>query len=379
MTQRLKTSAVLGLLALSLFSGRRASAEDRSPTLTVAPHTFEYRVEKGQVIEDKIKVLNSSDFPIPLKAKLVDFTAADDTGQMMFESSGQDQRTDPMYWIKIPKPEVLLDKGETEDVKFTLEVPKDADLGGYYAVVILEPQLPSYYFTENQPKVIPAVGAIFLISVEEPGVARTGDPFIISELSIPEKFHLQKLEEAVKTAFGLVSKASAQSDFSIVENSFLDFTFRVKNTDIYHVKPFGKLEIVTMAGKVVGETEIKKTTVLPGKTRKSPVSFTPEISPQIKKYLPAFAVDFITKNFLWGKYRARMTLEVENDATKDGFQPFTAMIVKETEFWAFPWKAMLVILGFLVFVLFLILIRKRLALAVKTVFSRRGVLKTSGK
>jgi len=43
--------------------------------------------------------------------------------------------------------------------------------------------------------------------------------------------------------------------------------------------------------------------------------------------LPAAISNFISKNLLWGKYKALLVLTAENDIIK-----------KDIDFWAFPWK-----------------------------------------
>jgi len=93
----------------------------------------------------------------------------------------------------------------------------------------------------------------------------------------------------------------------------------------------------------VGETEIKETTVLPGRTRKFPVEFKPNLPEKLTKYLPAWFSSFISQNLLFGKYKALLSLKVEQD-----------IINKEIEFWVFPWKLWLftglIVLLILIFV-----------------------------
>ncbi len=352
------TVSTLTLSAILLVSISGVRARGAVPELAISPHTFEMTMKRGEVVEEKIKIANPSEIPLPIKAKPIDFTAAEETGQMLFDESVQDPAVSPRFWIKIKNPDFILDPGETVAVNFEIQVPENAEPGGHYGVVLFEPQLPSFYFKEGQPRVIPAVGVLFLISIDVEGLARSSEPIAIAEFAIPEKFHLQKLERIFASLIGIVS--AEERKLSIVETSRLPFTLKVKNNDIYHIKPFGKLEILTLGGRVVGETKISKTTVLPGKTRYFPIEFKPEISAKLKKYLPAGIINFLSENFLWGKYRGRLNLETADPLTGNSFFEET-----EVEFWVFPWRLMLVILAMLLFLLFLVLIRKRIAAAAR--------------
>jgi len=351
-----------------VFIGGVVGAKVTGPRLTVSPHTYDLVVEPGQRVEQTIKIANESEAVMPIKAKVVDFSAVDETGQMIFEPADENPLTDPKYWINIDNPDLMLSPNETAAVNFSLTVPGKAELGGYYTVIIFEPQLPSYYFIEGQPKAIPAVGVIFLISVRDPSLKESAEPFVIAEFGIPTKFRLQRLENALASIFGVFSKAYAQQEekLVIVENGFLGFSLRVRNNDIYHVKPLGKLEILTMAGKKVGERELARTTILPGLTRRFPVSFEPEIPAKLKERLPTAIINFISHNFLFGKYRARLTLQLENDKGELAI-PYTKNSLRqsEIEFWVFPWKLIIILIGILIFLMILILMRKRIGKAIK--------------
>ena len=348
-----------------LFISWIAIAQEIKPRLAVAPHTFEFEVSRGEILENKIKVLNQSELAIPMATRISDFTAAEETGQMIFDEASQDPSFASRFWIKIENPNFILDPGETEEVKFSIEVPENAEPGGKYAVVLFEPQLPSFYFKEGQPRTIPVIGVLFLFSVKVEGLERTGKPLTIAEFSIPENLHLKRLENLA----GLISEtfAAEKRTFLIVEKSKLPFTLLLKNEDIYHIKPEGKLEVLKENGKIVGETEIKEITILPGKTRKFPVEFKPDLPGIFKKYLPASISNFISKNFLFGQYKAHLFLKTEDN-----------IIEKDVEFWAFPWKiTLLTVLICCIVLTFLIKYRKRIKSAVLILF--RGIKSRESK
>ena len=345
------------LLLLILFASANAQ-QIINPSLKIAPHTLELKVKRGEIINEKIRILNQSSFPIPIIAKPINFGAEEETGNMLFYDHGKDSSSEPQNWIKIEKPNFILSAGETEAVNFSIKIPEDINPGGYYATIIFEPQLPPTYFKKGQPKAIPKIGAIFLFSVEIDGLDRSSEPMAIAEFNIPEKFHLKKIEDSLKNIMGLIPSARAKKEkqFSIVETSQLQFNLLIKNNDIYHIKPSGKLAIHSGNNKTIGETEIPRTTILPGKSRKIPVEFNPEIPEAVQK-LPDPLSDFISKNLFFGKYHASLMLNADGIATQE-----------EIEFWVFPWKFFLIIVLIMIVI---ILMRKRIKKAIMVLIRKK--------
>lgn len=340
--------------------------------LFVSPEMFELEVKRGEVLSNKIKILNSSEVPVPIEVTATNFGAEEYSGTItFFEEPTQrvgeedDISFNPRKWIQIENPNFILDSKETEEVNFKINIPENAEPGGHYAVILFEPRLPSFYFEGDAAlKTISKIGVLIMFSVEVEGVKRAEKPLVISEFIIPEEFHLQRLENLLADISGLFQKAQAENreSFSIVEKSDLPFTLSLKNEDIYHIKPEGKITILNLNGKAVGDTEIKEITILPGRTRKFPVEFKPNLSEKIRKYLPAWASELISRNMLFGKYRAVLNLRIADDT-----------INKEIEFWAFPWKFWLFTSVILLLILISIVkLRKRIKSAFLVLFKKRA-------
>lgn len=327
-----------------------ASAQNISPSLSVSPHTFDLGVLPGEVQTGKIKIGNRSEVALPILARTVDFSAVGEEGEMTFDELSQDISFASRKWIKIENPSFILNPGETKEVYFTIQVPENAEPGGHYAVMLFEPQLPSFYFEEGQPRAIPIIGVLFLFSVKtfalEPEVQQKLD---IVEFSLPKEEKMAALENFLSSLIGGVARATV-IDINIVEKSPSKFVLRIKNNDIYHHKPQGKLLIYNTFGKKVGESEIQKATILPGKIRRFPVEFSSEI-PEKLKWLPASISNFLVQNTSFGKYKAVMALEIPGQKLET-----------ETQFWALPWK---IFLPLLFLIITLILTRRRIVAAIK--------------
>jgi hypothetical protein len=192
----------------------------------------------------------------------------------------------------------------------------------------------------------------------------------VAEFAIPEEFHLKKLENLLTNLSGVISEARAaeKESMTVVETGNLPFTLIIKNNDIYHIKPEGKLEILNSFGKKVGETEIKKITILPGKTRNFPVEFKTEVPGKLEKYLPKTISSFISKNLLMGKYQASLLLTTGSDTIDS---TGSLQVEKDIEFWVFPWKVILsTVVVLCLFIFFVVKYKKRVLKAIFVLFKK---------
>ena len=371
---RLHTSFLFILFCIAVFACLFSISKTNAQTsdqikLMISPEIFELQLEKGEVYNGKVKIYNKGEMPIPLEAIASNFDAEEISGTAIFYDNTSvnedDEENDilfnPRKWMEIENPNFILSSQETVIIKFSISVPENAENGGYYTVIFFEPKVSAsndLYQDESGVSVVPKIGALLLISVGEREKPADVSFLTVSEFSIPEKFHLKRLEDSVISITGLVSTAYAEAikSFFVVETGEFQFNLNIKNNDTYHSKPFGKLAILSNNGKVIGETEIRKTTILPGKTRQIPVDFNPEI-PAIVQKLPGPLSDIISKNLFFGKYCALLTLNIEDTTTEE-----------EIEFWIFPWKLFLVIPFMLAII---ILMRKRIWQAGRAVLRKR--------
>jgi len=334
--------------------------------LSVSPQILEIDVFPGEKVEEVIRVGNISKVALPILVRTTDFTAADNSGEMLFDESSQDPSFASRFWFKPINPNFILDPDERQDVKFSIEVPKNAELGGHYAVMLFEPQLPSFYFQEGQPRAIPVVGVLFLISV------RTLNPeeeikekLEVVEFSIPREERMTILENILSRATaGLVQAVET----NIVENPPSKFILRIKNNDIYHIKPSGKVLIYNFFGQKVGEADVLKKTILPGKIREFPIEFTPQL-PEKLKWLPAGLSQFLLNNIFIGKYNAVLSLEAKSPLTAEILRTEAPIIL---DFFFLPWKFWLLFLVIFFFILFFVLkYKNRVKTALKILFNPR--------
>lgn len=359
---------IIGMLTVLAFSSvpEKAAAQDFSSLgMSAAPQIFELDVFPGEILNEKITVGNLSEAALPVAVKSVDFTAEGDSGEMVFDESSQDASFASRFWFKIENRNFILEPGGKRDVMFSINIPQNAEPGGHYATMLFEPQLPSFYFKQGQPRAIPVIGVLFLISVKNLSLEpQSGKKLEVVEFSIPKADRMSSLENAASKLLGSMADAA---EVTITKKTPSSFSIKIKNNDIYHLKPSGKVLIYDIFNRKVGETEVPQKTILPGKVRNFPVDFSPEV-PEKLKWLPASVSNFLVQNLFFGKYRAELELEVKGPGVAElseigGSAVFTFFSFS-WKFWP-PFALMLALI-----VLFIVKYRNRAWLALKVLIKK---------
>jgi len=343
-----KKISFLLLIFFALLTFYKIAEAQEKIAIGVSPPIFELDVFLGEEIKREIEVMNKSQVAVPILARVLDFTAEEETGEMIFEEESASR-----FWFEIEPKSFILNSGESRRISVKVSVPKEAAIGGYYSVLFFEPQLPSFYFQEEKPKAIPIVGVLFLTSVKTLSTETpTGQKLEVVEFSLPKEERLVKLEN-------ILASVARAVEITITEKSPSKFTLRIKNNDIYHLKPEGKVFIYNFFGKKVGEAEVEKLTILPGKTRAFSVNFSPKIPSQFD-FLPASISNFLIKNTFFGEYKVLLAIQ-SNDAK----------IGNAIYFWAFPWKMILIVFVLLLTLIFAIMNKSRIKLALRVLMKGR--------
>lgn len=333
-------------------------AQSVSTHLNIAPAKIELEVRRGDTLEDFVRIGNKSDVSMPLEARVLNFTAEDYTGAIQFiskealraetEEGIDDTSFNTAKWIEIKNPNFILDAGGSEDIDFTVKVPENAEPGGKYAVILFEPKIPASALEEGVSLIIPEVGMLLIFTVDVEGVERAEEPFAISSFQLPEEERMRTLETMAGAARDLiVPGARAGEILQIIEKSSFSFTLGIRNKDIVHFRPEGKITMYNFWGKKTDEIEVRQQTILPGKTRELRVKFDPG-----EKEDSGILPRFIARNLYLGSYSAIVQLKIP-----DGFSDQEVFT-----FWIFPWKPLVALSAFLIA---LFIVRKRVGGAIK--------------
>ncbi len=312
------------ILISILFWPQVSQAQTReAPTITVSPGTFELDVLGGEILTREILLRNETNLPLPIKVKIISFDAADETGGMKFFDDTSGGQLSAQTWLQAEKKEFILDSKQTIFLPIKVEVPAEAPPGGQYVVMLFEPQLPSFYFADKATKVVPVVGVLFLFNVQKDSLSNQIGEYL-SILGInwqgQESGFLQGLSRFFeKTLAWLLPKnVIAASTPLVYSDPPSEFIMRLKNNQLWHIKPSGFVRVHNIFNRVVTETEVKQFTILPGRVREVPVSLGWQNQ---ENFWP----------HVFGRYVVEVSLQTKEGYTFNQWQVL----------WILPWKYML--------------------------------------
>ncbi len=220
-------------------------------TLTITPPFFQINLSPGEFFSSSLKVVNTNPADLPITATVSNFEATDEAGHGRFVPipvTG-DTVDSLASWIKFPSgTDFVIPKGESQEISFTLQVPKDASPGGHYAAILVGTKAP------NTPQgsalsVASYISSLFFVRVAG-DVQESGD---IREFSADRTFY-----------------ASPSVHLSL----------RFENKGNVHLHPEGDIAIYDMWGKERGRIPVNNDSafgnVLPKSIRKFDFSWQGE-------------------------------------------------------------------------------------------------------
>ena len=291
---------IIGIGIFGLFLNNQVNAQT-GQGVGISPLTFELTANPGDIIVNQLKVYNPNESTIGIKMEVEDFTVTGEIGHVKIEPA-ETETYSIARWVTMEPEKFVLGPREQRFIAFTIKIPENAEPGGHYGSILAgTTAVIGEEFTGTT--IAGRVGALVLLSV-------SGE---VEEHLTVEEFH----------------------DSGYSEYGPIDFTMRFENTGTIHVKPKGYITIVNWLGRKVADLEIPQRNVLPDSIRKIETSWN--------------------QKWLWGgKYTATLSgsYGISNI-------PFSPVVIT---FWAFPWKAGI---GILLFIIFFILTRRRWTTAFK--------------
>jgi hypothetical protein len=315
-----KTIIFCGILAaiFAILLSRGAAAQENRLDLSLSPVFFEFSVEPGAVIKDKIRVRNNTANSLDLAVGIQRIAPGRNS-----EVEISDPRREDEYvsWISFERKSVTARPREWTDIPFTINVPDNAAFGYYFAFFL------SQAGVEEEPGAARVVGGVavpVLLNVKAPGAQISGN-----------------LIEFKAGSF-------------INEYLPVEFTARVENTGNVHIKPRGNI-FIRRGDRDISILEINEDlgSVLPGAQRTFESAWTDGFlvrDPDTKKLQINW--NKLTE-FRFGPYSAHL-LMVYDDGQKD------VALEESVTFWVIPYK---VIGGIILALIVLMFIGKKLLAA----------------
>ena len=267
-------------------------------SIGMSPLVFEITGNPGDVIENQLKVANPSGSTIRIKMTVEDIAPTGEAGFVVVEPA-ETETYSLSRWVRCEPEEFVLKPKEERWVRFTINIPENAEPGGHYGTVVAG--AISIAGGATGAAIAPRVGALVLLTV--PGEMK--EILTIKDFTAPR-----------------------YSEYGPIK-----FVMRFENEGTVHVRPKGLITITNWLGKKVADVSFPERNVLPGAVRKFEAIWN--------------------QKWLWaGKYVATLTGTYGMSNT-----PLTPVVIT---FWAFPWKIGLLIV---IFIILTILARKRLGAA----------------
>jgi len=257
---------------------------NQSQALTISPLRIELSTNRGQEVEDVVKIFNETDKPLTLFVSTANFTAKGEGGEPYFISlpEGEEDLAD---WIEVEKGPITVSSLEQKVIPFKVKVPAWAPPGGHFAAIFFSTAAPEIKGSAGVG-IIGKVGALVLLRV-------SGD-----------------FKEE-----GKLAEFSLKEEKKFYDHLPVDFLIRFENTGTVHLKPAGDITIKNLLGRTSAIIEVNKTkgNVLPESTRRFEASWQ--------------------ENFAFGRYRADLILDYGSQGNK---------AYATLNFWVIPWRPTLI-------------------------------------
>jgi len=244
----LKRLAVLVLVGAVLASlGEAFVAAQNAPGngFRISPVRSEFTIEKGATETLVVTVENPTGGPITARGVVNNFIASEkENGEprLILEDNAPQPRNNFKKLIG-PIPDTPLAPRQKKDIQVSINIPKDAESGGYYGAIRF---LPVNSQDDGNVALTASVGTIVLVKV--PG-------------NLTERLSLESL--------GAAQNGKSKS---FLTSGDVDVAVRLKNIGNIHVQPFGKVQVKNMFGKVVKEYELNandpRANILPDSVRR---------------------------------------------------------------------------------------------------------------
>lgn len=320
MRRSLRAIGALGLLVLLLMPSARVGAAGEASNITTSPISVDLHIRPGESETTTLQVQNNGPRTVDIKVEAATFTAKGSDGQAAISPKKDDPS---LKWVSFSPSTVTAEPGVWKKVQMTVNVPKDASLGYYYAV-LFKPVLTVDKSVKNTNTYTPSNAILVLLDTSTGNERR--------QLQISSFTATKKVYEYLPATFKL--------DIYNSGNIFLAPRGAINiSKDADFKSSIATLDFNTSGGRVLPQSHRTFTVVwrdgfpvFQDKTSNGQVVTT-------KKGVPIQQLkwDFgNTDTFRFGRYYARATV-VYNNGTRD--IPTYAVV----SFWVIPWKIMLVV------------------------------------
>lgn len=322
------TCTVLAVLLAAIVPFSVAKGAGEVVGLTLTPPSYELTANPGEKLEQSIRLRNQSSDTVTYVPVVERFTVVGSEGVTQLQGTSDEDPTNISPWFSFQDQSLTLKPQEVLTTNFSIQVPKAAAPGSYFASVIY--QAKSVQGAQSTgAQVVQRVGSLLILTVrglvrEEAAVTRS------AVRQYTGQYEEQKASDGKSVVYTTRDDVYKEADIrSYLSYGPVALDFFVKNSGNVNIRPVGTVSITNMFGKKVVELILDGKNVFPGAERRI-TALWPEKS-------------------LWGgRYKANLVAIYGSN---------NQLITSEVIFWAFPWLP--VTISLLIFIL-IFLARNRL-------------------
>lgn len=271
---------------------------------SLAPATFDLSSDRGDVLQEEIKVFNQNSVDQTVYLDVVPFDAGDGNGAPRFLDHRSD--SDLANWILLDHAQVVLPANSFVEVPFSVIIPDDVPSTGYYAAITVS-ETPSELVASNGVSIQATIASLIFLTVEGDGAPKLA----FLDVQSDAEGHLRSLFAG-------------------------DIHVRLQNQGNVHALPIGSITISDIFGRSLHSQPFNTEhgRVLPGTTREFVEAIKEESSEsffgQVRQQFAYFAAGPMT-----------VSIAIDDLSITTGQMSYS--------FWYLPWQACL-------FTLFVLLI-----------------------
>lgn len=126
-------------LALSTVPADSVNAQQQDrESITISPTIKRYEVEPGELIQDKLTVLNDGNVPYDFSLYAEPYSVIGRDYQQSYDAGRP--RADAYKWIEFGSSNMSAAVRQTIEMPFSIRIPEDATPGGHYGIIFAETQ-----------------------------------------------------------------------------------------------------------------------------------------------------------------------------------------------------------------------------------------------
>ena len=208
--------------------------EKQGSGFRVSPVRDELTVSKGESASRKVNVMNLSQSKVTADVIINDFDPSnDESGQpRILMNPNATTQGNSFKSIASTVKTITLEARESKTITIYINVPKNANSGGYYGALRFADTNQAN--SKTNVALAASVGTLYLVTV--PG----------------------NLKESMMLVEFSAAKNGSKGRF-FINSGKMSIITRLKNTGNIHVKPFGTVQITERSGKVIESFELNNT------------------------------------------------------------------------------------------------------------------------